>query len=298
MTTHITRRQFAASALVAAGVLALPIPASVLAASQSDMASLSLPTLDIGVTPDAFEGIPETIEAGRYLVNLSASDDVESYGAVVAFLQPYMMTAEEFFAAISESGDDSDILPAFVYQSHFAGGVAAMSGATASAVLDLTPGEWIVWGDDPSASQAPVVLTVTGEFPETPVEVPSDITFTLVDFAIMVDGNLTAGEHTIMVDNQGAQPHFIDFSTLPPGTTNDDIDALFNTFMTGTPEATVLGEDDIVNVGFSPTQSIDVQTWMTLTLEAGTYLATCWFPTAGVGDPHAFHGMSTVFDVT
>ena len=30
-------------------------------------------------------------------------------------------------------------------------------------VLDLTPGEWIVWGDDPSAPQAPVALTVTGD---------------------------------------------------------------------------------------------------------------------------------------
>lgn len=296
MTSQITRRQFTVSALVASGVLALPFSKSVLAARQTDLASLGLSTLDITVTADAFEGIPESIEAGRYLVNLSAADDVE-FAGIVAFLQPYMMTADEFFATIAEMGD-SPLLPAFVYQSLFGGGVMAMPGATGSAVLDLTPGEWIAWGDDPSAPQAPVVFTVTGEFPEAPAEVESDITFTLVDFAIMVDGTLTAGEHTIMIDNQGAQPHFVDLSMLPAGSTNDDVTALFDTFITGTPAATVLGEEDGVPVAFSPTQSIDVQTWMNLTLEAGTYLATCWFPTAGVGDPHAFHGMHTVFDVT
>lgn len=297
MPVVLSRRELLASTMVAGSLLILPAAPTMLARKQTDMASLDLPPLDITVTADAFEGLPESIEAGRYLLNVTATEDVEG-GGIVAFLQPYEMTPDELFAFLG-SLDESDPLPAVVYQSKFAGGASAMSGATGSAVIDLTPGEWVVWGDDPSAPQAPGVLTVTGEFPEAPTEIASDISFTLIEFDIMVEGNLTAGEHTIMIDNQGAQPHFLDLSMVPPGTTNDDVTALFNGFMTGTPVASPLAEEEAETLLFTPTQSIDVQAWINVTLEAGTYLAACWFPTAGlVDDPHAFHGMHTVFDVT
>ena len=36
----------------------------------------------------------------------------------------------------------------------------------------------------------------------------------------------------------------------------------------------------------------------TVSLEAGTYAAACFFPTAGTGEPHAMKGMHTVFTVS
>ena len=42
-----------------------------------------------------------------------------------------------------------------VYQMYFAGGVSAEMGTTAEAVIDLIPGRYVVWGDDPSAPQKP-----------------------------------------------------------------------------------------------------------------------------------------------
>jgi hypothetical protein len=248
------------------------------------------------VNPDAYEGIPETLEAGRYLVTANVSADIEG-GSGVAFLQPRGMAAEEFLTTLG-GGSEDEAVPAFVYQATFAGGASGLAGGTGSAVIDLTEGEWIAWGDDPEAPQAPVIFTVTGEFPVEVAEPEADITFTLVDFGIMVEGNLTAGEHIVKIDNQGAQPHFVDLSMVPEGTTDEDIAALLNADMTGTPVTDGLGEDDFQWVTYTPTQSIDVQVWTTLTLEAGTYNAACWFPTAGVGDPHAFHGMHTVFEVS
>ena len=65
----------------------------------------------------------------------------------------------------------------------------------------------------------------------------------------------------------------------------------------GTPAAGGLTEEDFQPVLYTPTQSIGTTTWTKARLDAGTYAAVCWFPTAGIGDPHAVHGMHTVFEV-
>lgn len=321
-TPRITRRQFAIGSALTGAALALPQFGPAAAARQADLASAGYPTIDVTITASAFEGLPETLEAGRYLVNVTAAEDVGFIGAL-AFLSPFGMSAADFLAfiggmagpppeaspeavpdeaAAEEGGEENFLLPPFIYQSSFAGGASAMAGGTGMAVIDLTEGEWIAWGDDPGASQAPVILTVTGEFPADVADPEADITLTLVDFGIMVEGNLVAGEHVVKIDNQGAQPHFLDLEMLPAGTTNDDIAALLTApppDMSATPAAGGLNpETDFVPVAFTPAQSIDVQMWTTIALEAGTIGAFCWFPTAGVGDPHAFHGMHTVFEVT
>ena len=68
--------------------------------------------------------------------------------------------------------------------------------------------------------------------------------------------------------------------------------------VTGTPAPDGMTEEELGEVAaFTPTQSIGTVTWTRVSLDAGTYVAWCWFPTAGLGDPHAVHGMHTVFDV-
>lgn len=312
----LTRRQFTTgtgAALAGAG-LAFWRPGSMLAARQVDLASLGYPTLDVTITDTGFEGIPETLEAGRYLINATAEGTAE--GGAVGFLSPYGMSADEFFAFLmggppsggaspvadapegEEGGAEEGPLPTFIYQSRWAGGVLALPGMPGSAVIDLHEGEWIAWGDEPTAPQQPVVVNVTGAFPADVAEPEADVMATMIDFDIFVEGTLTAGEHILRVENQGAQPHFIDLSTVPSGTTEDDLAALIGSFMTGTPVAGGMSEEDMGEVTYTPTQSIGTVTWTKLSLEAGTYAAICWFPTAGIGDPHAVHGMHTVFEVS
>jgi hypothetical protein len=122
-----------------------------------------------------------------------------------------------------------------VYQSKFAGGAQAGAGMPGIAVIDLTEGEWIAWGDDPEAPQMPVVVTVTGEMPADAPEPDADVMVTLYDFGIKVEGSLTAGDHIFRIENVGAQPHFLEIGSVPDGTTNDDLTALINSLMTGTP---------------------------------------------------------------
>jgi hypothetical protein len=310
----LSRRQVSLGALAGGALLAIGRLDHSAGAQATDLTHLGYPTLDVVITADGFSGIPETLAAGRYLLNATAEGLEE--GGAIAFLSPYGMSAEEFFAflaggappaspeasgspAAEGGGEIEGPLPTFVYQSKFAGGVLAAPGLPGTAVIDLTEGEWIAWGDDPTSSQAPVVIRVTGEFPTDVEEPDADLMFTLVDFGIMIDGNLVAGEHVLRIENLGAQPHFVDLEKVPEGTTNEELAALLGAIMTGgTPVAGGLTEDDFQPVLFTPTQSIGTTTWTKASLDAGTYAAVCWFATAGIGDPHAVHGMHTIFDVT
>jgi hypothetical protein len=314
----ITRRQFTLGAVVAGTALAIPRLGAAIAASQADLAGLGLPTIDVTITADGYEGIPESLEAGRYLINATLAEGLEE-GLAISFLKPFGISAEEFLgmfgpppgaaeaspvsaAAVEgeEGGEEEEgPLPTFIYQSTFAGGTLAGPGTPGSAVVDLTEGEWLAWGDEPGTAQMPVIVTVTGEFPADAPMPEADITFTLIDFGIMAEGSLTAGDHLMLVQNQGAQPHFLELDMIPDGITNDDLAAVIEGFTSGTPAAVAFNPDtDFQPVTYTPTQSIGTMTWHMVSLEPGNYAATCWFPTAGIGDPHAFHGMHTVFQVS
>lgn len=309
----ISRRQVTLGAALGGAVLALGRWIPNATAQAIDLTSLGYPTLDVTITTDGFSGIPETLAAGRYLLNATGEELAEE--ASVAFVSPHDMSPDEFLAFLgggappaspeaggapsSEEGGAADgALPTFIYQSRFAGGAVAEPGMPGVAVIDLTEGEWIAWGDSPESSQAPVALSVTGEFPTDVVEPDAGMTMTLVDFGIMVEGNLVSGEQVLRIENLGAQPHFVDVAVVPAGTTNEDLAAWIQSEMFGgTPAAGGLTEADIQPVLYTPTQSIGTITWTKATLEAGTYAAVCWFPTAGLGDTHAMHGMHTIFEV-
>ena len=92
----LTRRQFALGAALGGAALAAGRWVPSVAAQASDLASLGYPTLDVTITADGFEGIPETLPAGRYLLNATAADGAD--GGAIAFLSPYEMSADEFFA--------------------------------------------------------------------------------------------------------------------------------------------------------------------------------------------------------
>ena len=257
----VSRRQLTLGAALAGIALATPRLGPALAASQADLASFGFPTIDVTVTADGYEGVPATLEAGRYLVNATIDPALEANGGGgIGFILPYNMSAADFLAATAPSAEASpaaddggaQMLPDVAYQSVWSGGPYGTSG-TASAVIDLTEGEWLAWGNDPAAPQAPVVVTVTGEFPADVAAPDSDIAFTFVDFGITVEGNLTAGDHIVMIENTGAEPHFIDLALVPDGTTNDDLTSLIEGSMAGTPPTTDFNfERDITPVAFTP----------------------------------------------
>ena len=259
--------------------------------------------------------MPAETAAGRYLLTVEAKT-TEGPGIGAFFGPPAGMTAGDFLGAIAgpppgadggtppadaEGGDQSGgemQLPLFVYQAKFAGGAQANPGETAQAVIDLTPGEWIAWTDNPAAPQQPVAFKVTGEFPAEVKDPVSDLSATLLDFQIIFDGELKGGKHTLAVPHHGAQPHFLELMMGPDTMTKEQVLSALMTPPGATPEAGGLGEKDLQPVLYTPLQSIGTVTYHEVELEAGTYMAACFFPTAGTGAPHAMEGMVDVFKVS
>ncbi len=289
-------------------LLLLGIAPAAAAQDASPFAALDLPELNVTITGNGYEGIPDSLPAGRYLVTATAAEGMDP-GQVVAFVQPQGMTPEDFLAALAGGGDnaapaspaamsaeDSDegamMLPDFVYQAVMAGGVTAPGS---SSVIDLTPGAWFAWGDDPTSQMPPVVFEVTGEMPADLATPESTATISMGEYVIKVTaGELAAGPNTIEIDNIGAQPHFIYLMQAPDGYTVDQATAVMEGDINGTPAPE--GEDPGV-FAYSPTQSTGTSTWTTWDLEPGVYIMVCYFPDMGDGLPHAMHGMYTVFEV-
>jgi hypothetical protein len=314
-----------ATALGGGALLSLPASralATQTPAASADLGSLGLPTLDITINADSFDGGPTETAAGRYLVNATLGTGAEPGMASVMFVQPPAgMSAEEFLNGVMSAvggpsaspaaspdasaspeagGEEEMVLPTFIYQAHFAGGIYPGPDAPGQVVVDLPPGEWILIGDDPTSPQTPVIFTATGDMPSDLPEPASDIDVTLIEFAISIDGSLTAGDHLLRVENQGAEPHFLFLAKGPDELTDDMVSAIFSAEMGGgTPPAIPFDPETALQpVLETSTQSIGTVQWTPVTLEAGTYLAACFFPTAGEGLPHAAHGMHTVFTVS
>lgn len=338
MSRSISRRTFAAGSIatILGGAAATSVPLREVMAQGGgvDLASLGLPTLDITMTDTGFEGMPEEIEAGRYLVNIAVHESLVEGGGGDFMSPPAGMTAQDVIdqlglgggpppmaspegmgtpetapvAASPEAGAEGGeegppeafMIPQFVYQSLWAGGAVGLGGTTAQAVIDLPAGEWLLLGDDPFGAQAPTIFTVTGEVPADVAEPEGDIMVSFIEFGITVEGALTAGDHLVRIENLGAQPHFIVAAKGPDGMTNEQLGAVLQSFFGGpaTPEALPFDPDtELMLVLSTATQSMGVVQWVPVSLEAGTYAGVCYFPNAGEGLPHAAHGMHTVFTV-
>ncbi|MDQ3526218.1 MAG: hypothetical protein M3451_14365, partial [Chloroflexota bacterium] len=106
-----------------------------------------------------------------------------------------------------------------------------------------------------------------------------------------------AGENLVKVENAGVQPHFVEVSKVPDGTTLENIEATIAGFMGGAPEAEPIAETDFAGFATTVDQSGGTTIWVTMDLEAGTYAALCFFPDPETGMPHAAMGMYIVFTV-
>ncbi len=248
-----------------------------------------LEEINLTIEDDGVNGMPETIEAGRYLVKITGPEPGEMGAAGVAFAQlPEGLSAQDAYDSVVENPNE---MPSWYLDTHFGGGATITHGTESWAVLDLTPGDWIV--TTLYGSTLGFEFEVTGELPADMPAVEANVTLDLHEMVIRVaEGEFVAGENVVTVTNSGAQIHFVDIGTLPDGTTREQVEALLDSFMTGTPPATDgLQEDDLMPVAYLPDISGGVSQTLPLTLEPGTYFLSCWVPDPESGMPHAMMGM-------
>ena len=236
----------------------------------------------ITATDYAFSA-PDTIPAGLTTLRM-INPGREPHQAVVA--GGAGKTFAELEAAMLKEGP----LPEWLTVPGGAGVVN--SGDSSVVTAALTPGNYLIVCFIPSLDGTPhvakgmfrrLVVTPAPAGAAVAAEPKADVTVTLSDYAFATSVPLTAGTHTIRIENNGPQLHELTIDRLAPGKTLADWQKWLAGGMRGTPPVTSAG-------GFTGPDKGKVG-WLTITLTPGNYLLNCYVPDAKDGKPHFAHGM-------
>jgi hypothetical protein len=127
-------------------------------------------------------------------------------------------------------------------------------------------------------------LIVTPAEASTGSEPVADVTMDMLDFSYSLSPPLTAGKHTIRVDNKGEQPHEVFLARLAPGKGVDDLLASL------APDAPADAIDWQALGGISVIES-GAHAYFSVDLEPGRYALVCFAPDHDSGAPHFMKGM-------
>jgi hypothetical protein len=132
-------------------------------------------------------------------------------------------------------------------------------------------------------------LTVTGPARTGVAEPSADIVIKLVDYDFQLSKPLTAGRHTIRIENAGPQEHELAIVRLEPGKTPADF-AAWGMKQVGPAPGKMLGGVSGIVPGMHA--SIDVD------FTPGRYGFLCFAPDSKDGKPHFLHGMAKLLEVS
>jgi hypothetical protein len=299
MTGLISRRSFVAALALSPALI--PLVSTVRAQETSPFAGLGLPELDLTVTATAIQGMPATLEAGRYLVKVTVSDELVEAGGGVVFVKPAGNSSDPYLPLVTLSAPPlpEDEYDAHYYGAAYAGGIHTGVGESAEIVIDLAPGNWIVAGGF-QHSQAPVQFTVTGEMPTNLPEPESTATITMAEYSVEIaEGQLVAGSQVIKVKNAGAEIHHLVVARSTVPITSADMEAVLQADTTGTPAAVSFNPDEDLIYTFVVNEMSPVSTlWHVADLAPGPHVFACYVFTRIEELPHAIHGMYLITEVS
>jgi hypothetical protein len=319
------------AALLAAGFIGVNFEQRAGAQSSTPVGSdplsgLGLPELTISTTDAEFTGVPDSVVAGRYLVtfkNASQADETASFLLLPDGVAPSDLSAPvtaapstpatpvgDVFSASPEASPAADQLggpPSWYYTTTLAGGPGAAAGQTGRAVIDLAPGNWVVWSDDPTSARKPVAFSVTAATAASPsaqaaptAQVTVNEVKTDTGFMFNIDGDFSEGVQVVRILNQSDQPHFFLLLQSPSPVTQDQVLKLFGVPDSATPNPAegVPDPDTFTTAAYAGTLSAGGEEWIEVNLLAGTYIAACFVgdPTKN-GAPHATEGMVDVITI-
>jgi hypothetical protein len=233
--------------------------------------------------------MPRTVKSGTSLWRL-VNDGKEMHHLLIIKLDKGK-TAADFAATMKKPGP----MPAWA---HSVGGPnPALPGGSVDATLTLDPGEYLATCFVPSpGSPAPhvtkgmvVPFTVTAE-KSNGVAPAADVTVRLNDYNFTVSAPLTAGHHTLRVENDAPQAHELVLVELPPGKTIADVGKWVDVdLMAGPPPGRPIGGTSAIDKGRT--------TFVPVDLKPGRYGMICFVPDAKDGKAHSMKGMFKEFTV-
>jgi uncharacterized cupredoxin-like copper-binding protein len=234
-----------------------------------------------------FYEVPDTIPAGATNIKLM-NDGPDLHHVWLMRLEEGKTLADLMQAMKTSHG----ALPAWAVD--VGGPNTPVPGGTAAAVLDLEAGDYALICVIPAKDGVPHVmkgmvraLTVVpnqnaGMLP------PADIVLTLNDYSFDFDKPITAGRHTIRLENAAQQSHEAVLLQVAPGKSVYDVIAWIEK-PAGPPPGKPIGgttgiaqgEVNLITVDFAP----------------GKYALVCFVPDAKDGKAHIAHGMVKEFTV-
>jgi len=246
-----------------------------------------LASFDIRVTDDGYSSADQ-VPAGRVAITLHNDGHVQRNAQ---FLRVNDGVSLAQLAATFQN--DQRAAMSLV---SFAGGPGTVPpGGTQLVVQDLAEGQYVMvtllLGEDgfqyvPSGMFKPFRVLAAGA-PPTSAPLPGDEVLLLQDFGFGIP-RMTAGSHTLRLDNVGKVPHEILVKRMEPQKTLADALAFVLTPV-GTPPYADAGGALV----FPGSQSVS----MTLDLAPGQYVAICYFRDSVTRKTHAELGMIRDFTV-
>jgi uncharacterized cupredoxin-like copper-binding protein len=255
-----------------------------------DAPAAEIPVVNVTITDQGYEA-PDRVPGGLLRIRAHNQGSVARAADLVmlkngATLEQYnaALALPDFAAAAEELGRLSFI----------AGGVARMQpGSTSEVVLDLEPGSYVIAHSIPGPPLTRL-LEVTAAPADQPAEPDAQQTISMTEFAF--DGapdTLPAGETTMEVVNEGEQLHLMAIVSEETMTAEQVEQSLSGTPL---PLALAFPGSDGGMGELLPGDS----GWVTLDLDPGVYVLTCFVfdqSGGGFGKAHTELGMSHAFTV-
>jgi hypothetical protein len=123
----------------------------------------------------------------------------------------------------------------------------------------------------------------------TAAEPVADDTIQLVNYMFNDSPPLSAGKHTIRIENVADQPHELFLVKLDSAKTVDGLMQWAQTYK-GPPPFSAMGGVAAISPGMHAFMDVD--------LTPGTYVMLCFVPDAKDGKPHVQHGMMKAFTIS
>jgi hypothetical protein len=162
-------------------------------------------------------------------------------------------------------------------------------GGMTSTTQTLDPGNYALICFIPSADGTPHFakgmvrpLTVTASTDASAPAPTADIVMTLNDYSFTTSKPITAGKHTIRIENAGTQSHELLLARLAPGKKAQEV-PVWAEKPVGPPPAEPIGGVPAIPKGTTA--------FITADFTPGDYAFVCFLPDAKDGKPHFTHGM-------
>lgn len=255
------------------------------APTDSVLATLSYPHLDITITNEVYQVAQADVPAG--LVLLTVTNQSEDAATAALLAPPDGMNQADFQATVEATLQTPDAFPAILYEARLPGSPVVQPGQLGYAVVELTAGDWTILGE---GDQAPDFFTATEPTGAPPEEPDAGLTIELQEFAFTgLPESIPAGRQVWQITNTGEQPHMLMATTVPAGTSLDQVLAGIDTATTPGASAIAFGETvglEIISTG----QTV----WLDVNLEPGTYFVACYVPDSASGMLHVAMGMAAL----